>query len=138
MLERLHLALTPDKLGQPALGGELEVRPQRAEASDLEHLYRLADALDPAGAERLELEVAFDESLNTLPDYRRMASVGSGGSTRAVRRARGPRAGGRHDRRRRRRSRDSPARLFPFVGFPALSDRERDNDLTSAAAECDH
>jgi hypothetical protein len=32
MLERLHLALAPDELGQPALRGELEVRPQRAEA----------------------------------------------------------------------------------------------------------
>jgi hypothetical protein len=32
MLERLHLALAPDELGQLALRGELEVRPQRAEA----------------------------------------------------------------------------------------------------------
>jgi len=71
MLERLHLALAPDKLGQSAPRGELEVRPQRAEASDLEHLYRLADPLDPAGAERLELEVAFDEFLNALPDHNR-------------------------------------------------------------------
>jgi excisionase family DNA binding protein len=51
---------------------------------------------------------------------RRMAAVGSRGSRKGGHRARGPRAGGHHDRRRRRRSRDSPARLFPFVGFPAL------------------
>src|SRR5262249_39198190 len=71
IFERLNLALAPNELAQPAPRGDLEVRAQRTEASDLEQLYGLADPLDPARAEGLELEVALDEFLNTFSNDNR-------------------------------------------------------------------
>jgi hypothetical protein len=114
--------------------GAVRRTPPGGEGAGQERRQALAVRARPDAGRRVPSLVALEHDRPP----RRMAAVGSGGSTRAVRRARGPRARGRHDRRRRRRSRDSPARLFPFVGFPALSDREGDNDLASAAAECDH
>src|SRR5262245_43405099 len=71
MRQRLHLALAPDELGQPAASGTLQPRPQRAKTRDFEHFYGLADAFNPARAESLELEVALDELPYTLPDHHR-------------------------------------------------------------------
>src|SRR5713226_7032401 len=70
VLERLHLTLAPDEL-RPAPNRALQPRSQRPQARHFVHVDRLADAFDPAGAERLELEVAFDEFPNTLADHNR-------------------------------------------------------------------
>jgi hypothetical protein len=69
--ERVHLARASDEFGQPAPCRTLQPRPQRAEASDFVNVDWVADALDPAGAEWLELEVAFDEPPDTLSDRHR-------------------------------------------------------------------
>src|ERR1700756_226311 len=60
VLERLDLTLAPDEFCQPAPRGALQPSPQRAESSDLEHLYGLADAFDPRRSQRFQREVAFD------------------------------------------------------------------------------
>ena len=59
MLERLHLALAPDELGQPAPRRALQPRAQGPQPGDFVNVDRLADAFDFGCAERLEDEVAF-------------------------------------------------------------------------------
>jgi hypothetical protein len=71
MPQCFHLALASNELGQPAADRTLQLRAQRPESGHLVNVNRLADAFDPAGAERLELEVTFDEFLDTLSDHHR-------------------------------------------------------------------
>ena len=68
MLERLHLALAPDELGQPAAGRTLQPRAQRSEPGHLINVDRLADAFDSGRTQRFELEVAFDEFARLFSD----------------------------------------------------------------------
>ena len=67
-LHRLHLALAPDELRQPAPGRALQPRAQRPEPGHLVNVDRLADAFDPGRAERLEREVALAQLARLLAD----------------------------------------------------------------------
>jgi len=69
--ERFNLARAPDELGVTTPGRALEASAQRPESCHLKHRDWLADAFDSARAKRLELKIALDEFLHTLPDHNR-------------------------------------------------------------------
>jgi hypothetical protein len=66
MLERIHLALTPDELGQSTRSRALKPRAQWSEPRYLEDVDRLANALDRGRAQRLEGEISLAEPLRRL------------------------------------------------------------------------
>ena len=68
MLERLHLALAPDELRQPAPRRALQPRAQRPEPGHLVNIDRLADAFDLGRPQRLEREIALDQLARLLAD----------------------------------------------------------------------
>ena len=66
VFERLHLALAPDELGQPAPCRTLQSRPQRPEAGHLINIDRLADAFDSGWTQRLQDKIAFTQFSDLL------------------------------------------------------------------------
>src|SRR5271154_1864286 len=65
---RVHLSLAPNKFSEPASGCTLKPGPQGAEGCNLISIQRLADTLDSGRAQRLELEVSFDQLACLLTD----------------------------------------------------------------------
>ena len=61
-IELRHLGIASDEFRQPAPRRCLEARPQRSEADHFINIDQLAEPFDPGGAERLQLEISFDEA----------------------------------------------------------------------------
>ena len=68
MLERIHLALTSDELGQPAPGGTLQACAQRPESGHFVHFNRGRHASEPRWAKGLECKVALAPVARRITD----------------------------------------------------------------------